>query len=355
MEAVGDLPAGPAEPGSFRHPSVSGVPSDPGTAGGAGPVGSGSVPAPGRSRPVGRLDPARCSVQALLRGDSPTATAPPARRWLLIEQPGPWGRDALLESRFDQHVASRLARRARELDLRIQLVRRPGGRLSDSGRRWAVADTSPGTTTVWWSTRTTDAELLDLPWDGTAGTPSQAPTYLVCTHGAHDTCCAVRGRPLAQSLPADPGDVWETSHLGGDRFAANVLVLPHGHLYGQVSGNGEELVYATDREQVVLPWLRGRAGLSAPAQAAQHHARAELGLLGVADLPPRGGRPLATPGPGVERWAVTLAGPDGDVVVIVESRLSDQACRLTCTATQPGHWRTWHPLDLRLARPAAPA
>ena len=59
------------------------------------------------SRPVGRLDDSRCSVRALTRGDSPVATASPAQRWLLIEQPGPWGRDALAESRFDQAVAPR--------------------------------------------------------------------------------------------------------------------------------------------------------------------------------------------------------------------------------------------------------
>lgn len=306
------------------------------------------------SRPVGRLDPSRCSVQALLRGDSPTATAPPARRWLLIEQPGPWGRDALLESRFDPHVASRLARRARESGVRIQMVRRPGERLADSGRQWALADTAPGRETVWWSTRTADAELLDVPWDGSVGIASSAPTYLVCTHGAHDVCCAVRGRPLARSLPADPADVWETSHLGGDRFAANVLVLPYGHVYGQVPGDGEELVYAAEQGQVVLPWLRGRAGLAASAQAAQQHARTELGLLGVSDLPPRGVQSLPAPSP-VERWAVTLAGPDGDVVVTVESRLSDQAHQLTCAAAGPGRWRTWHPLGLRAAQPAGSA
>ena len=69
------------------------------------------VPRPGRVRPVGRLAPDRCSVQALLRGDEPMATAPPAQRWLLVEQPGPWGRSGLVESRFDPSVAPRLAAR----------------------------------------------------------------------------------------------------------------------------------------------------------------------------------------------------------------------------------------------------
>jgi hypothetical protein len=311
------------------------------------------APAP-RSVPAGRLDDARCSVQALLRGDSPVATAPPARRWLLVEQPGPWGRDALLESRFDRQVASRLATRARELGMRIQMVRRPGERLSDSGMRWAVADTTPGVETVRWSTRSSDAELLQVPWDGSVGEPSTLPTYLVCTHGAHDACCAVRGRPLARALPLTGAevDVWETSHLGGDRFAANVVVLPWGFVYGQVPVEGAELVAAHTAGEVALPWLRGRAGLVPAAQAAQHHARGELGLLGVADLVPRGVRTLDPPAAGTERFEVTMAGPDGDVVVTVESRRSAEAARLTCAAPSPGHWRTWHPLSLRVTAPA---
>src|SRR6478672_147869 len=94
-------------------------------------------------RPAGRIDPDRCSVRALDRGDSPVATASPAQRWLLIEQPGPWGRDALSESRFDRTVAPELARRCRAEGVRLLLVRRPGERLADSGRRWAYADSRP--------------------------------------------------------------------------------------------------------------------------------------------------------------------------------------------------------------------
>jgi len=306
---------------------------------------------PARSAPAGRLDDARCSVQALLRGDSAVATAPPARRWLLVEQPGPWGRDALLESRFDSRVASRLAARARELGIRIQMVRRTGDRLVDSGRRWGVADTTPGVQTVRWSTRASDDELLQLPWDGSVGTPSAVPTYLVCTHGAHDVCCAVRGRPLARALPTAglPADVWETSHLGGDRFAANVVVLPWGFVYGQVPPDGGGLVAAHAAGQVVLPFLRGRAGLAPAAQAAQHAARTELGLLGVDDLAPRRVQALAAPAPGIDRYEVVLAGPDGDLLVTVESRLSPQAQRLTCAAPNPGHWRSWHPLSVQPA------
>jgi hypothetical protein len=172
--------------------------------------------------------------------------------------------------------------------------------------------------------------------------------YLVCTHGGHDACCALRGRPLALSMPSPgPASVWECSHLGGDRFAANVVVLPHGFYYGQVPADGADLVAAHERGQVALPWLRGRAGLPLPAQAAQHAARAELGLLGVDDLPVGGVRPL--PGDGeAERWEVTFGGPDGgEVVVTVESRPSATAGHLTCRAVHAAHPREWRALGVR--------
>jgi hypothetical protein len=264
---------------------------------------------------------------------------------VLIEQPGPWGRDALAESRFDATVAPLLARRSRAENVRLLLVRRPGDRLADSGRRWAYADSRPGREGLWWSVRSSDADLVDAPWDGSVGEPAGGPVYLVCTHGGHDACCALRGRPLARTLPAPgPADVWECSHLGGDRFAANLLVLPHGFSYAQVSDDGADIVAAHGRDQVALPWLRGRAGLQPAAQAAQHDARERLGLLGIHDLPVRSVRSVrnvAAP-VGVEHWEVVLEGPDGAVVSSVESRPSETAVQLTCHAAHPAHYRTWH-------------
>src|SRR3954470_24535650 len=280
-----------------------------------------SGPAGETARPPGRLDGSRCSVQAMERGDSAIATASPVQRWLLIEQPGPWGRDALLQSRFDADVAPLLAERAAREDVRVLLIRRPGDRLADSGRRWAYVDSRTGREGLWWSVRSADADLLTAPWDGSVGEPAQGLTYLVCAHGGHDACCALRGRPLARAMPVPgPAGVWECSHLGGDRFAANVLVLPYGFYYGQVPGDGSDLVAAHGRGQVALPWLRGRAGVPPPGQAAQHFARGELGLFGIDDLPVVSIVRRSDSTPEAERWVVTLAGPDGDVVTGVESR-----------------------------------
>ena len=56
-----------------------------------------------------------------------------------------------------------------------------------------------------------------------------------------------------------------------------------------------------------------------PAAPGQHHARRELGLLGVHDLAVRQVRALPAPAPGVERFDVVLTGPDGEVSVTVRA------------------------------------
>src|SRR5208282_2115670 len=67
------------------------------------------------------------------------------------------------------------------------------------------------------------------------GAPTGGPVFLVCTHGRRSVCCARFGAPLAQALAArHPGQVWETTHVGGHRFAANLVILPYGLYYGPV-------------------------------------------------------------------------------------------------------------------------
>ena len=70
--------------------------------------------------------PLRCSFASELRGDPLTGTAAPALGFLLIEQPGPWGRLALTDSRLDPRVGRQVSARAVAAGLRALLIRRPG-------------------------------------------------------------------------------------------------------------------------------------------------------------------------------------------------------------------------------------
>ena len=128
---------------------------------------------------------------------------------------------------------------------------------------------------------TDDAELAHLvaPFDDAATGgwhEHDGPLYLVCTHGRHDRCCALRGRPVAQALGrVEPERTWECTHIGGDRFAANVVVLPYGLYYGGVTpATAADLVAATERGEVVPDLLRGRSSSPVAVQTAEHHARA---------------------------------------------------------------------------------
>ena len=274
----------------------------------------------------------RCAVACARRGDPLAGTAPPVRRWLLVEQPGPWGRDALAESRLPAPVAASVAEQAAAAQARVLLIRRPGRVVPVSSRRWAFADADG----VRWSVFADPEELTDLrlgevalgelpPDDGT-------PVYLVCTHGKHDRCCAIDGRPLAAALAAArPTQVWECSHVGGDRFAANLVVLPQGLYYGKVPPvSAAALADRHDAGLLSPEWLRGRAGLPAPAQAAQHFARERLAEFRVDALPVR-----ATERVEHETWAVTLAGEGGDLLVTVRAQHHRADTPLTCGAQVP--------------------
>lgn len=271
----------------------------------------------------------RCAPAAELRGDAAAATATPVTRWLLVEQSGPWGRDAARSCGLSLTVAEDLLDRADVASARLLLIRRYGRPVAGP-RRWAYVDSRPGLEASYWGSVGSDDELLRVPLDGSAGTRRPGPTYLVCTHGRHDACCAIRGRPVAARLSAlRPAETWECSHVGGDRFAANLVLLPHGLFYGQVTAaDAAGIIEAYEERRVVPELLRGRSTFSTPVQAAQHHARLALGERDVDGLAPRGVHRL-----GAATWQVRLAAADGPVTVTVAAEKTRPA-PLTCSATR---------------------
>jgi hypothetical protein len=284
----------------------------------------------------------RCSLRAQLRGDPMLGTAFPASRLMLVEQPGPWGRAGLRQSRMERDVADALQRRAGEAGLRVLSIRRVGRTPKRSVRRWAVVDSRPGAEWARWDTFDRDGELLEVPLDGSAGELYSGHTYLVCTHSKHDVCCAVRGRPVAAALAAErPDQVWECSHVGGERFAANVLVLPSGLLYGRVLPfAAPEFVATTEAGEVVGALLRGRLGLPPAAQAALAFAHEQLAVRRVGAL-----RVLQT-STAVDGVAlVRIAGPRSvvDVTVVIEKVA---AAGLVCARPGPDSFLAYRPVRI---------
>jgi hypothetical protein len=275
-------------------------------------------------------------------------SAPPGEQWFLVEHPGPWERYVLMDPRFDRAAAVALDRWARAHTGRVLLVRRPGrpGRVPGP-RRWFRVDSRPGHESVRTGLFSQERELVDVIGDPAAGGHHDGPLFLVCTHGRHDTCCAVRGRPLAAAVAADqPDHTWEASHIGGCRFAAAMVLLPHGVVLGDVPFTDGPAVAARYAAGLLPPrWVRGRAALAPAVQAAQHHAREAVGVYGVDALVP-----IAVDGAGPGTCRVTFAEPD--VTVVVRERRVETGRPLTCAATAPGWMRVFDLVEVVLGRSA---
>lgn len=288
-------------------------------------------------------------------------TAFPASRLLLVEQPGPWGRTGLLDSRFDRAIAHRLVARLNRQQVRVVAIRRPGRSSVEGSRRWAVVDCQPGRERLVWGRFDQERELAELDVQAVLDAPpadgrrmiddDHAPVYAVCAHGTHDVCCALRGRPVAAALDLlRPGQVWECSHIGGDRFAANVLVLPSGVLYGRVvSPAAQVIIDATERGGVVEQNLRGRVGLPSEVQAAMALAHRERPGLAIADVRPAGSRWLATD---VAVVRLQVGTELFEVRVRVEQSASEW---MTCQASEPSTATVYQPLTFDQISPAIPA
>ena len=284
----------------------------------------------------------RCAVAAAARGDELLGTAFPAGRVLLVEQPGGWGFGGLAGSRFGSATAERLIATFGRHGTRVLAIRRPGRQPEPERRSWGFADCRPGRQAMVWGSYREPAELLALdPAVLATEVHDTRPVYATCAHGVRDQCCAIEGRPVAAELARlAPYRAWECSHLGGDRFAANVLVLPTGQLYGRLT-DPAGLVAATEAGRTLPDRLRGQVGLAGAAQAAVVHVRRELGLLEVAAV-----RVLEVTGDPPEVQLVRLGLPDGSATVAVV-RVTGAPAMMTCRDAKAKVPISYRPLWLR--------
>jgi hypothetical protein len=280
-----------------------------------------------------------CAARSRACGEPLHGTASRARRWLLVEQPGAWGSDVLEASDLPPAVATHLRRLAATVPARVLLLRRPGGVTRPGTERTVFAGVS--TPTGGWLERLELGhidEVRDLDLDGlrsghdteTATVGGQRvlePLYLVCTNGKHDACCAEHGLPVARALAEIVGDrTWECSHVGGDRFAGNLVCLPDGHFYGHLDPDrARAAVAAHEGGRLLLDHWRGRSALPFVAQAAEALVRRELGL------DRRGALRFERAAEVGARHQVRFRRSDGSAVIAsVEVDRDGSARRLTC-------------------------
>ncbi|MDQ1590632.1 MAG: hypothetical protein QOG71_1259 [Pyrinomonadaceae bacterium] len=234
-----------------------------------------------------------CSDLSRASGERSFGTASVGEVWLLVEYREAWGTHALEDSALPAAVK-------RHLNNFCQTV--PRARLLFV-KRERVRPEPPVCFVVRCRERAPSIERFelhsyedllqfDLAALAAGGAPGgvklETPLYLVCTHGKRDKCCAKFGYALYKSLRAGEatvdsddggGRVWQSSHVGGDRFAANLVCFPHGLFYAHVTEDaGRRIVAEYARRRLTLEGYRGRACYSYPVQAAEFFIRTETNL-----------------------------------------------------------------------------
>ena len=253
------------------------------------------------------------------------ATASYGRSWLLLEVAGAWGPNAFRNSSvLPPDLGALIERRAAAEGMRLVAIRRPGrARLRDGPGgprwRWARVDSTPGGESIQWGEVGDPSGYLTAALEE-PGTPSEDIIIAVCAHGRHDECCATRGRSVAALLAErNPDAVWECSHIGGDRFAATMLLFPHGINYGRADTfDARQMVDEYRAGRVVLPGLRGRSAFRFLEQAAQDAARRAFGDLRVDAY-----KPVHAARTAHQLWEVLLADPPETVRVELADTVTD--------------------------------
>jgi hypothetical protein len=274
------------------------------------------------------------------------ATASHVEHWILVEYRGVWSRDVLGGSLFSDRVKAALRERLAALPRsRLLFIRRPDRRGREGRMVYLVRSTEEEFAVRGLEVGHVD-ELVGLDLAAHAQ-PVDHPLLVICTHGKRDRCCARYGRPLYDRVreAADKAWVWQSTHVGGDRFAGNLVCLPHGITFGRV---GAAEVWPVLDEffagRIYLDRYRGRSCYSFPAQAADHAVRTAVAVTDIDDL-----RLVSAVRSGPRTWFVRFRVPSrGEVHEVEVVREEGPLTYLTCDAEELRHPRRYVATSRRL-------
>jgi hypothetical protein len=225
-----------------------------------------------------------CSEQSRARTEPMYGTAPRVRTWLLLEYPGIWRPEAVEGSTLPVPVKQKLSSIGEEESFHRQLFIRQTHKRSERTRCFIVNSTESNPYVLRADVATCDGPITSIHHPDAERVSD--PMFLVCTHGNHDKCCAKFGLPVFHALRDMAREqAWQCSHVGGDRFAGNLLCFPHGIYYGHVApGDVRRLIESYRRSEIDLKHYRGRCCYGRAVQVAEYFVRAETGLVGLDDF-----------------------------------------------------------------------
>jgi len=209
-------------------------------------------------------------------------TAVFSKVWLFLEYNQPWTAKATSDNNLPQPVQAWLVEQGGLVNGRLQFIKQPRG--ERSGLAFFVACFADTGSRVYRFDLADYNALFGLDLPAIVADDSRYETHLtteqhllVCTNGKRDVCCALHGMALLRALAAEGvTSLWETTHLGGHRFAPTLLTLPDGVNYGRITPQDiPQLLTHLQNRTLWLEKLRGRVCYETVVQAAEQFLRQE--------------------------------------------------------------------------------
>jgi hypothetical protein len=234
---------------------------------------------------ISQEDSLFCCQHSRSAGEQLFGSIKPGHICFLLEYPYPWGEKAFEESTLDSSVKNFFSNLlASTPDSKLLFIKNQKSLSADKITFFIciIENINPR---LYRFRVDSYPELTNLDVSPLLSTPVPAkvdiysdPVYLVCTNGKRDRCCAKYGLPVYDRMSAYlPEAVWQCTHVGGHRFAANVIHLPYGIYYGRVrEGQAKELIDITARGDILLNKYRGRACFDPVVQAAEYFLRINI-------------------------------------------------------------------------------
>lgn len=284
-----------------------------------------------------------CAYLAGMLGDPLLATATEATAWVLLEHAGPWGKDALADSDLAPEIVAEFKRRTAATGTRVQLVSPPAGA---APRRCFVAGDPPHAPPWLAVLPSADvASVLELDFAALAAGRRPAgseliddPLYVVCANDRSDPCCGRTGPPVFAAVSEHLGDrSRRTAHVGGHKYAANMVVFPRALFYGRLDPHSAlDVITAQDSGRLYFDKYRGRSRYSCAEQAAEHFLRRERAEFDLDAVRLLGSRDL-----GDDSCAATFELPGGLCEVTVRAGRQGPPRLQSCSDEAPGRPVSW--------------
>jgi hypothetical protein len=312
-----------------------------------------------------------CSNFSTQVGEPLPGTATYAQVWFLLEYNGTWESKAFEASTISNQVKNLVTAILQQLPAaKLLLIRSSSSRMINLPPQ-SPASIRQGAGIAFYTVLVNETrsllyrfrlysyeELLEMDLVGLAhGYPvydihqTDDKLFLVCTHGRRDRCCARAGSLIFESMYSKAArmglteNIWQCSHVGGHRFAANVLCFPDGIFYGRVGIEDIDPVMSTYRAgEFYSAKARGRSCLEGPVQAAEIFLRQITGLNGLYDFAPAQTNQIED---GVWRVSFQLQTGGQGYKLLIAKKTANQSVYKSCTSAEKTPLEIFELLELQ--------